>query len=160
MAEAQVLGRGPLSPSPRDGHGPPGRCRWLPGSTLRPRSRGAGGNGWPAPPPREGFWTAYPRYPRAIAATLSQALITGARDRVLGEFADVYQQVGSLLRWIGRRAVRSSMIDSCTRAGHETIASVTAASVLQRTRARVRQLRDRQQNLDANENLTVCARIE
>ena len=34
------------SPSPGDGHGPPGRCRWLPGSTLRPRSRGAGGQGF------------------------------------------------------------------------------------------------------------------
>jgi hypothetical protein len=39
--------------------------------------------------------------PRAIAARLSQALITGANDRVLGELADVYQQVGNLLRWIG-----------------------------------------------------------
>jgi hypothetical protein len=40
-------------------------------------------------------------YPRAIAATLSQALITGASDRVLGELVGVYQQVGNLLRWIG-----------------------------------------------------------
>jgi len=40
-------------------------------------------------------------YPRAIAATLSQSLITGADDRVHGELADVYQQVGNLLRWIG-----------------------------------------------------------
>jgi hypothetical protein len=40
-------------------------------------------------------------YPRAIAATLSQALITGANDRVLGDLADVYQLVGNLLRWIG-----------------------------------------------------------
>lgn len=39
--------------------------------------------------------------PREIAATLSQALITGANDRVLGELAEVYKLIGGLLRWIG-----------------------------------------------------------
>jgi len=39
--------------------------------------------------------------PREIAATLSRALIAGANDRVVGGLAEVYQQIGILLRWIG-----------------------------------------------------------
>jgi hypothetical protein len=60
MSAGPVLGRGPPVCAPLTVTTHPDRCPGAAGGTLRPRRWGAGGKGWPAPPPREGLWTAYP----------------------------------------------------------------------------------------------------